>query len=161
MPSERLPARGYRPSPVKDVHIIFGVAAIALNVVAGLWGIWCWYRAESRPLFWRLLRAAQASIVLEAALGGIWAATGHKVSNIHLLYGLLPVAVSFIGETLRISTAQMVLDARGFQSAQEVGELEEDEQRRIVVTIVQREVGVMTLAAIVIVVLLARAAATG
>ena len=146
---------------MKDVHIVFGVAAIALNAVAGLYGVWCWHRAESKPLFWRILRAAQASLVVEAALGGIYAATGRHVSNIHLLYGLLPIAISFIAETLRISTAQMVLDARGFGSASEVGELEPDEQKRIVVTIVQREVGVMALAAIVIVVLLARAAATG
>jgi hypothetical protein len=129
--------------------------------VSALFGAWCWYQAESRKLFWRLLRAAQASIVVEAALGGIWVATGHKTSNIHLLYGLLPVAVSFIAESLRISTAQLVLDARGFSSAHEVGELEPDQQRLIVITIVQREVGVMALAALVIVVLLARAAATG
>jgi hypothetical protein len=146
---------------VKDVHIVFGVAAIALNAVAGIYGAWCWRRAESKPLFWRILRAAQASLVVEAGLGGIYAATGHKVSNIHLLYGLLPIAISFVAETLRISTAQMVLDARGFTSAAEVGELEPDDQRRIVVTIVQREVGVMAAAAIVIVVLLARAAGTG
>jgi hypothetical protein len=146
---------------VKDVHIVVGVAAITLNAVAAAFGAWCWYRAESNALFWRVLRAAQVSIVIEAALGGIWVATGQKVSNIHLLYGVLPIAVSFIGESLRISTAQMVLDARGLGSAQEVGELEPDEQRRIVITIVQREVGVMALAALVIVVLLARAAATG
>ena len=145
---------------MKDVHIVFGVAAIALNSLAGLYGVWCWHRAESRAWFWRILRAAQASCVVEAALGGIWVATGRHVSNIHLLYGLLPIAVSFIGESLRISTAQLVLDARGFASAREVGELEPSEQRLIVRTIVQREVGVMALAAIVIVVLLARAAGT-
>ena len=53
----------------------------------------------------------------------------------------------------------MVLDSRGFESAAEVGELPEDEQRAVVVAIVQREIGVMTLAALVIVVLLVRAAA--
>jgi hypothetical protein len=145
---------------VKDVHIVFGVAAIALNSLAGLYGAWCWHRAESRPWFWRILRAGQASCVVEAALGGIWVATGHHVSNIHLLYGLLPIAVSFIGESLRISTAQLVLDAQGFESAQEVGSLPVNEQRVIVRTIIQREVGVMALAAIVIVILLARAAGT-
>ena len=62
--------------------------------------------------------------------------------------------------SLRASTAQMVLDSRGFESAQEVGELPADEQRGIVATIVQREIGVMALSAVVVVVLLARAAAT-
>ena len=54
----------------------------------------------------------------------------------------------------------MVLDSRGFESAAEVGELPDDEQRSVVTAIVQREMGVMTLAALVIVVLLARAAGT-
>ncbi|MHB8693004.1 MAG: hypothetical protein ACYDHH_17340 [Solirubrobacteraceae bacterium] len=145
---------------MKEVHIVAGVLAISLNAAAGAWGAWCWYQARSSPLFWRLLRAAQASIVLVAALGGVLVAIGHKLSNLHLLYGLLPLLISFLGESLRISSAQMILDARGIESAQEVGSLQDDEQRRIVVAIVQREIGVMALAALVIVVLLARAAGT-
>jgi hypothetical protein len=145
---------------VKEVHIVAGVLAISLNAGAGAWGAWCWYQARSSPLFWRLLRSAQASIVLVAALGGVLVAMGHKLSNLHLLYGLLPLLISFLGESLRISSAQMILDARGIESAQEVGSLQDDEQRRIVVAIVQREIGVMALAALVIVVLLARAAGT-
>jgi hypothetical protein len=145
---------------VKEVHIVAGVLAISLNAGAGAWGAWCWYRARSSPLFWRLLRAAQASIVVVAALGGVLVAIGHKVSDLHLLYGLLPLLISFLGESLRISSAQMILDARGIESAKEVGSLQDDEQRRIVVAIVQREIGVMALAALVTVVLLARAAGT-
>ena len=77
-----------------------------------------------------------------------------------MIYGLLPLAVSFIAEQLRIASAEAVLDARGFESAAAVGELPEDQQRAVVTAIVQREMGVMTLAAFVIVVLLARAAGT-
>ena len=77
-----------------------------------------------------------------------------------MIYGLLPLAVSFVGEQLRISSAQMVLDARGFESAEEVGKLPKDEQQAVVTAIMQRELGVMTLAALVIVVLVARAAGT-
>jgi hypothetical protein len=146
---------------MKEVHIAFGVLAIVLNAVAGAYGAWCYWRVKQSVWFWRLLRAAQASILLEAAVGGIYAATGHKPSNIHLLYALLPILVSFIGEQLRVSSATMILDARGIESAQAVGELPEDEQRKVVVAIVQREQGVMALAAIVIVALLARAAGTG
>jgi hypothetical protein len=54
----------------------------------------------------------------------------------------------------------MVLTARGFETAQEVGGLPADEQRVIALSIVQREIGVMALAALVNVVLLARAAGT-
>jgi len=77
-----------------------------------------------------------------------------------VLYGLLPLAVSFIAEQLRVASAQMIMDSHGFESTAEVAGLPGDEQRRLVVAIVRREVGVMALAAFVIVVLLARAAGT-
>jgi hypothetical protein len=86
---------------------------------------------------------------------------GKKDSSLHLIYGLVPIAVSFVAEQLRIASAQMVLDARGHESAQAVGELPEEDQRTVVLAIVQRETGVMVLAALVMVVLLARAAMTG
>jgi hypothetical protein len=85
---------------------------------------------------------------------------GPKSPGLHVLYGLLPVAVSFLGEQLRVASAQMVLDARGFASAAEVGKLPHDEQHGVVAAIVQRELGVMTLAALVVVALLVRAAGT-
>ncbi len=144
---------------MKTVHIVVGVIAIALNTAAALWGAWCWWRAQPSPTFWRLLRAAQVAIVVQAALGGVLVAMGHKPKGIHVVYGLLPIAVSFIGEQLRIASAQMILDSRGLESAQAVGELPAEEQRGVVVAIVQREIGVRTLAALVIVVLLVRAAA--
>jgi hypothetical protein len=145
---------------VRDVHIAVGVLAIALTALAGLLGAWCWWRAQQSSWFWRALRAAQAVIVLEALLGLELVLTGRKPPSLHLVYGLLPLAVSFLGEQLRIASAQMVLDARGFESAEEVGELPDDEQQALVRAILQRELGVMTLAAIVMVVLLARAAGT-
>ena len=99
-------------------------------------------------------------LVLEVALGGILLLLGKKVSGLHILYGVLPLLVSFLGEQLRLSSAEMVLSARGFESAADVGRLPEDEQRGVAMAIVQRELGVMTLAAFVIVVLLIRAAGT-
>ncbi|MDQ6607175.1 MAG: hypothetical protein M3Z06_11590 [Actinomycetota bacterium] len=145
---------------MKEIHIVVGVISVVLNGLAGLYGAWCYWRVSSSIWFWRLLRAGQAAILVQAALGGVLAALGHKVSNLHLLYGLLPLAVSFLGEQLRVASAQMILDSRGLESAQAVGELDEQDQRGIVVAIMQREIGVMALAAIVIVVLLARAAGT-
>jgi hypothetical protein len=99
-------------------------------------------------------------VVLEVALGGVLVLMGKKDSSLHLIYGLLPLAVSFLAEQLRIASAQMVLDSRGLESAAAVGELPEDQQRLVVVSIVQRELGVMVLAALVMAVLLLRAAAT-
>jgi hypothetical protein len=145
---------------MKDVHLVVGVVALALNGAAALLGAWSWRRAEPSRAFWIVLRAGQAVLVLEVALGGILLLLGKKVSGLHILYGILPVLVSFLGEQLRLSSAEMVLHAHGFESAAEVGELPVDEQRGVALAIVQREVGVMTIAAWVIVVLLVRAAGT-
>ena len=67
--------------------------------------------------------------MLEAALGGVYQLIGPKAPSIHVLYGVLPLAVSFVAEQLRVASAQMVLDQQGFASSDEVGELPEDEQR--------------------------------
>ena len=69
--------------------------------------------------------------------------------------------MSFIGEQLRISSAQTILDQRGLESAAAVGELPDEEQQDVVVAIVQRELGVMVLTALVVFALLIRAAGTG
>ena len=145
---------------MKAVHLVFGVITITLSGVAGVYGAWCWFRVRNSVWFWRVLRASQAAIVVEAALGGILILLGHKSPGLHTLYGVLPLFVSFIAEQLRVSTAQMVLDKGGFESAQDVGKLPDAEQQQIVVTIMRRELGVMALAALVNTVLLARAAMT-
>jgi hypothetical protein len=146
---------------MKPVHIIIGIACIAATGGAAVWGIYAWYRAPRTRLFWWLLRVGQGAIVVEAVLGGIYELGPHKASGLHLIYGLVPIAVSFVAEQLRIASAQMVLDSRGFETAQDVGRLAPDEQRVVVLSIVHRELGVMVLAAIVMTVLLVRAAYTG
>jgi hypothetical protein len=141
---------------------VVGVAAIVVNALAGLYGAWRWWRVEPHSVwFWRLLRAGQVLVVLVAAVGGVLELTDRKAPGLHVLYGLLPLLVSFLAEQLRLASAQMVLDARGYESARAVGELPEAEQRSVVVSILRREVGVMALGALVVVGLLARAAGTG
>jgi len=146
---------------VKVVHLVVGVICIALVGAAGMWGAWCWFRVRQSRIFWLLLRVGQATVVLEAALGGVLVAMGKKEPSLHLIYGLLPLAVSFVGEQLRIASAQAVLDSRGHESAAAVGRLPADEQQQLVVSIMQRELGVMVLTALVMLGLLARAAGTG
>jgi len=145
---------------VKDVHLVVGVLAIALNGLAALLGGWCWWRAQPSRWFWRALRAGQIMVIVEVVLGGVLRLTGHKTSGLHVLYGVLPLLVAILAEQLRAATAQMYLDSQGFESNEEVGELPPEEQRSLVTAILQREVGVMALSAVVVVVLLARAAAT-
>jgi hypothetical protein len=145
---------------VKQVHLVVGVLAIALNGTAGLYGAWRWWRVQASVWFWRVLRAGQAIVVLQVVLGGVLVLLGHKPPGLHVLYGVLPLLVSVIAEQLRIGAAQMILESRGFESAKAVGKLPEEEQRVVVLSIVQREIGVMALAALVNLALLIRAAGT-
>jgi hypothetical protein len=146
---------------MKQVHLVAAIVVIALWGVVGLWGAWCWWRVRQSEWFWRVLRISQALIVVQVAIGGVLVLLGHKPPQIHLIYAVLPVLLSFIAEQLRVSSAQMILDQRGFESAQDVGALPEDEQRAIMVAVIRREIGVMALAALVNFVLLGRAAMTG
>jgi hypothetical protein len=143
---------------VKDVHIVVGILALALNLLAFVLGSVAWARRKPSPWFWRTLRSGQAMVAVEAALGGILLLIGEKASNLHYLYGALPLIVAMIAEQLKLSAATMVLDSRGLEDAQSVGRLPKEEQREIVVTIIRREVGSMTLAALVVTALLVRAA---
>lgn len=143
---------------MKDVHIVVGCLALALNLLAFLMGSFAWLRRRPSAWFWRVLRSGQAMVAVEAALGGVLLLMGRKASNLHYLYGALPLVVAMIAEQLKLSAATMVLDSRELEDAQAVGRLPKLEQREIVVAIMRREVGTMALAALVVTALLARAA---
>jgi hypothetical protein len=133
----------------------------AANALAALLGWWRWYRGETSGGFWLLLRAGQGAAVLFAlAVGGLTVAGRNSADRLFYLYALLPLAVAFVAEQLRLSAAQAVLDQRDLEDAQAVGELPEVEQRRVVAAIVRREMGVMALSALVVVFLAVRAAGT-
>jgi len=133
----------------------------ATNLLAGGLGAWLWWQVRTSRAFWPLLRGAQAVAVALALAGAALAATrAHPDANLFYLYALLPAAVSFIAEQLRLASAQTVLDARGLEGARAVDALPEREQRSLVLAIVRREMGVMTTAALVICFLALRAAGT-
>ena len=141
------------------------IAVAALNAAAGLAGGWLWYRGElsERPVraFWLLLRVGQGSALAFALVVGALALTGHYSSDrLFYLYALLPLAVAFVGEQLRVAAAATILSQRGLSGSAAVGRLPEEEQRRIVIEIVRREIGVMALSALVVVFLALRAAGT-
>jgi hypothetical protein len=141
-----------------SVHLVVGLATTALFAVATGLGAWSWARRRAAPAFWPVLRAGQAALVVQVIVGGLLLLAGRRTTDLHLIYGLLPLGVSFAAEQLRVSAAQTVLDARGHACAEAVGELHEDEQRELVLAILRRELGVMTVAAAVITALLLRAA---
>lgn len=142
--------------------VVAGALAVAsLNALPALLGGWRWYRGETSAAFWILLRVGQGSALVLAILAGSLAVAGHYSSD-HLfyLYALLPLAVAFVAEQLRVVSAQTILDRRHIPDAQAVGLLGEREQHEVVAAIVSREMGIMALSAFVVVFLALRAAGT-
>jgi hypothetical protein len=152
------------------------IAVAALNALSGLLGAWLWYDGDrsigddpveigqherSAGAFWLLLRVGQGSaLTLALAVGSLAAAGNYSTDSLFYLYALLPLAVGFVAEQLRIASAQTILDQHDLADAQAVGALPEDQQQGIVIEIVRREIGVMALSALVVVFLALRAAGT-
>jgi hypothetical protein len=138
----------------------------ALSVVPTVVGAWNWYRGErsdhrSARAFWVLLRVEQAAALLFALAVGVLAAAGRQSTDrLFYLYALLPLAVGFVAEQLRLASAQTILDQRELADAKAVGALPEHEQRVVVEAIVKRELGVMAASTLVVVFLAVRAAGT-
>ena len=94
-------------------------------------------------------------------LCGVLVLAGHKPDDgLFWVYVLVPIAVAFVAEQLRLASAQTVLDGRGLEDARAVGGLPAADQRSVVLQIVRREMGVMTLSAGAMAFLLVRAATT-
>ena len=132
------------------VHIVVGVALVTVNLAAGLYGAWAWWRWHPAPGFWPLLRAGQALVAIEAAIGAVLSLTGHDLPPLHLVYGLTPLAVSFFAEQLRLISAQAELDRRHLQGRAAIEALPEGQRRELLRAIVRREIGVMAASALVV-----------
>jgi hypothetical protein len=138
------------------VHIVVGCLVILLNLAAGAVGGVAWFRDQASIPFWYLLRAAQGSVFLQAMLGGLLVVTDHKpAENLHYLYGILPLVVSFLAEGARTGAAQRELGEVDFES------LPADTQQSLALQIVRREMGIMAVSCGVIFFLALRAATTG
>src|SRR5918997_2496262 len=132
------------------VHIVLAVGVLVTSLAAGAWGAWAWLRAEPAPGFWPVLRTSQVVLALQVAVGAVLVVLGHQPARLHVLYGLLPLGVSFVAEQLRLVSADQVLHKRGMETAREMERLEEPEQHAIVLEIVRRETGVMAASALVV-----------
>lgn len=142
--------------------VVAGALAVAvLNALPAVLGGWRWYRCEASRAFWVLLRVGQGSaLTLAIAVGSLAVAGKYSSDRLFYLYALLPLAVGFVAEQLRVISAQTILDRRELADARAVGELPEDEQQTVVAEIMRRELGVMVLSALVVVFLALRAAGT-
>jgi hypothetical protein len=141
---------------LSGIHEILGIAVLASNGVAAAWGAVAWSRGIPSKVFWYLLRFAQAVVGAEAVDGVVLAVGGHHTEAIHYVYGIAPLVVSLVSEGARVTVASAEL--AGVEDADAL-----DRRERILMArrIVLREIGVMTIGAILIVTLGLRAVATG
>jgi hypothetical protein len=142
---------------LKDVHLVVGIAVLGANLLAGAWGGIAWARKEPSIWFWYVLRVAQAVVVVQVALGLILLASDHHASQeLHYVYGISPLVVTLVSEAMRAGAAD-----RELQDVEDVNALTQEEQRAIARRVVLREMGVMTIGALLITTLALRAATTG
>lgn len=141
--------------------VIGGIAVAILNAIPALVGLWCWYRGRANRAFWILLRVGQLGALAFAILVGVLAIAGDYSSDrLFYLYALLPLAIAFVAEQIRITSAQTILDQRDLPDARAIGDLPEPEQHAIAAAILVREMVIMALSALVVVFLALRAAST-
>jgi hypothetical protein len=137
---------------METVHLILGVTVIASNLAAGVWGAICWQTRKPSVGFWYLLRFAQASVVLQVAVGGLLLLLGHEAADLHYLYGVLPVVVSLLAEGARTVATEHEMEGLDFES------LPKARQQAVAAAIVRRETGIMAVGSLVILGLALRAA---
>jgi hypothetical protein len=137
-----------------EVHLVVGVAVLVLNLAAGVWGGVAWLTDRPSVSFWYVLRAAQAVVILQVLLGVLLLIAGHEAEDpLHYMYGSAPLLVNLFAEGMRAGSAQ-----RELPEGVDFAALGTSEQRTIALRIVRREMGVMTLGALLIVAFAFRAA---
>lgn len=139
-------------------YTALGLAVIAANLLATAIGLRDRAAGGSSTVFWHLLRAAQLTTVLFVLFGGVVYVGGHRASDqLHYLYLLLPIAVSFMAELIRGAAASQELgeqldpDPEGeplspAELSARFSQLDSGEQERIGLAIVRRETLVLTVA---------------
>jgi hypothetical protein len=139
-----------------EVHLVAGVVVMVLNLVAGTWGAAAWLTNRASVPFWYLLRAAQASVVVQVLLGAVLLLAGREATDAwHYMYGTAPLVVNLFAEGMRAGAAHRELpEDVDFQA------LPSGDQRTIALRIVRREMGIMAAASLLIVAFALRAAQT-
>jgi heme A synthase len=138
-----------------QVHLVVGCALILCNAIAFAVGGIAWIRDQASVRFWYLLRIAQLTVFLQALLGGLLVFTGHEPDDdLHYLYGLLPLLVSFLAEGARAGAAEREVRDLDIEALPPEG------QQQVALAIVRREMGIMAVSCGVILFLGLRAAGT-
>ena len=114
------------------------LAVAALNLVPALLGLLAFYRGDmstERSCAGSGCCCASgraAALALAIAVGSLAAAGHYSDESLFYLYALLPLAIGFVAEQLRVASAQTILDQRGLEGSQAVAALPEAEQHELV-----------------------------
>jgi hypothetical protein len=136
--------------------MVVGIAVLATNAVAGVWGAVAWLRKDPSVWFWYLLRAAQAAVVVQALIGfGLLAQGLRAPDSLHALYGVAPLVITLVSEGMRVGVAQRELEGV------DVEDLDRGRQIAIARRVALAEMGVMTIGVLMILTLALRAYQTG
>ena len=104
--------------------MVVGIAVLATNGVAGVWGAVAWLRKDPSVWFWYLLRVAQAAVVVQALIGfGLLAQGERAPDSLHAVYGFAPLAITLFSEGMRVGVAQRELedvDIDGIDRAEQI-----------------------------------------
>ena len=136
-----------------------GIAVLATNLVAAVWGAIGWLRKDARAsiVFWPLLRLAQATVVVQVVVGLLLVARGASAPDgLHIVYGIAPLVVSLVSEGMRAAVAQ-----RELEEVEDLEALDRSEQVALARRVALGEMGVMTVGALLILTLALRAFQTG
>jgi hypothetical protein len=137
-----------------------GIAVLAANGAAALWGGVAWVRRIPSVIFWYLLRVAQGVVILQVALGlFLLIGQGKRAPDgLHYLYGVSLLVVALVAEAFRAGVASREIEKRGID---DVEELERRDQILLARAVVRNEMGIMTMSVIAVVTLALRAFSTG
>ena len=139
--------------------MVVGIAVLAANAAAAVWGGIGWLRRDARAslVFWPLLRLAQATVVAQAILGFLLLARGASAPDgLHVAYGIAPLVVSLVSEGMRAGIAQ-----RELEGVDDVDALERPQQLALARRVALGEMAVMTVGVLLILTLALRAYQTG
>src|SRR5215217_3727249 len=135
--------------------MVVGIAVVAANAAAAVWGGIGWLRRDARAslVFWPLLRLAQATVLAQAILGFLLLARGASAPDgLHMAYGIAPL----VSEGMRAGVAQ-----RELEGVDDVDALERPQQLALARRVALGEMAVMTVGVLLILTLALRAYQTG
>ena len=137
--------------------MVLGIAVLATNGAAAVWGGVLYLRGRPSRWFWPLLRVAQATVATQVVLGLILAARGAEAPDgLHIVYGAAPLVVTLFSEGFRATVALRVLEG-----VPDVEALDRTEQVAVARQVALAEMGVMTVGLLLILTLALRAYFTG